>query len=59
MKFRGEQNVTRYLSPNEMYVLTNDALAHIESIYDHSWERKDAIDAALEEDRVEIENITW
>lgn len=60
MKFRGEKNVTRHLTPNEMYTLTNDALAHIESIYDHSWERKDAIDAALQnEDRERIENTTW
>lgn len=60
MKFRGENNVTRYLTPDEMYTLTNDALTHIEGIYDHSWERKDAIDAALEEeDRKKIEAIKW
>lgn len=60
MKFRGENNVTRHLTPDEMYALTNDALAHIEGIYDHSWERKDAIDAALEgEDREGIDAISW
>lgn len=60
MKFRGENNVTRYLTPDEMYALTNDALAHIEGIYDHSWERKDAIDAALEDnDRAAIEAVVW
>ncbi|QPL45011.1 DUF4376 domain-containing protein [Halomonas sp. A40-4] len=60
MKFRGEQNVTRYLTPDEMYTLTNDALAHIESIYDHSWERKDAIDVALKaEDREGIKAVEW
>lgn len=60
MKFRGENNVTRYLTPDEMYKLTNDALAHIEGIYDHSWERKDAIDVALEdEDREGIEAVEW
>lgn len=60
MKFRGERNITRYLTPNEMYALTNDALAHIESIYDHSWERKDEIDAALKaEDREAIDFIVW
>ncbi|OAZ99751.1 DUF4376 domain-containing protein [Halomonas sp. G11] len=60
MKFRGEKNVTRYLTPDEMYTLTNDALAHIESIYDHSWERKDAIEVALEaEDRQSINSISW
>lgn len=60
MKFRGEKNVTRYLTPDEMYSLTNDALAHIEGIYDHSWERKDSIDDALKGgDRKEIEAISW
>ncbi|MBE0405289.1 DUF4376 domain-containing protein [Halomonas citrativorans] len=60
MKFRGENNVTHYLTPDEMYTLTNDALAHIEGIYDHSWERKDAIDVALEDDdREKIEQLFW
>lgn len=60
MKFRGEKNVTRYLTPDEMYTLTKDALAHIESIYDHSWARKDAIDVALDdEDREGVEAISW
>lgn len=60
MKFRGEQNVTRYLTPGEMYTLTNDALAHIEGIYDRSWERKDAIDAALQdENRARVSMVTW
>lgn len=60
MKFRGEQNVTRYLTPDEMYALTNDALAHIESIYDHSWERKDVIDqASTDDDREGIEAVVW
>jgi len=60
MKFRGEKNVTRYLTPGEMFTLTNDALAHIESIYDHSWKRKDALDAAHQaEDREAIETLSW
>ncbi|WP_425348488.1 hypothetical protein [Vreelandella neptunia] len=60
MKFRVAQNVTRYLTPDGMYALTNDALAHIEEIYDHSWELKDAIEAAFkEEDRNVIVSIAW
>lgn len=60
MKFRGENNVTRYLTPDEMYALTNDALAHIESIYDHSWECKDSITAAkTNSDRVALKAVTW
>lgn len=60
MKFRGESNVTRSLTPDKMYTLTTDALAHIESIYDHSWERKDAIDEALEdEDREGVVVVEW
>ncbi|SES09285.1 protein of unknown function [Vreelandella subterranea] len=60
MKFRGQKNVTRYLTPNDMYALTTAALAHIEEIYDHSWERKDAIKVALEaEDRDGIEAVEW
>ena len=58
MKFRGEQNITRLLTPDEMYSLTTAALAHIEGIYDHSWELKDVIKAALEdEDREGIEAV--
>lgn len=60
MKFRGEKNVTRYLTPVEMYTLTNDALAHIEGIYDYSWKRKDAINAMLEaEDRKGVKAVRY
>ncbi|MCZ0930301.1 DUF4376 domain-containing protein [Halomonas janggokensis] len=60
MKFRGQKNITRYLTPDEMHNLTTAALAHIEEIYDHSWERKDAIKVALEaEDRDGIEAVEW
>jgi hypothetical protein len=58
--FRGETNVTRKLTATEMDVMTMTALGHIENIYQQSWERKDAIRAALEaEDREALEAIAW
>jgi hypothetical protein len=60
MDFRGESNVTRKLTATEMDVMTMTALAHIEGIYQKSWERKDAIRAALEaENREALEAIKW
>lgn len=58
--FRGLSNVNRTLTATEMDALALAALAHIESIYQQSWGRKDAIDAALEAgDREAIEAVTW
>jgi hypothetical protein len=58
--FRGLSNVNRTLAATEMDALALAALAHIESIYQQSWGRKDAIDAALEAgDREAIEAVTW
>lgn len=47
LTFRGLSNVNRELTAEEMDTLTLAALAHIEGIYQRSWDRKDAIDQAL------------
>jgi hypothetical protein len=58
--FRGLSNVNHGLTAQQMDDLTMAALAHIESIYQRSWDRKDAIDAALAaEDREGIEAVVW
>ncbi|MCW6036827.1 DUF4376 domain-containing protein [Spirulina subsalsa FACHB-351] len=64
--FRGLSNVNRTLTAEQMDALALDALAHIEGIYGRSWLRKDAIDAALEDEaldddakRAAIEAVTW
>jgi len=60
LTFRGLSNVNRELTAEEMDTLTLAALAHIEGIYQRSWDRKDAIDQALaEEDREGIEAVKW
>lgn len=60
MPFRGLSNVTRMLTPEQMDSLTFAALTHIEGIYQHSWNCKDAIDAALNDrDREGVEAIHW
>lgn len=60
LTFRGLSNVNRELTAEEMDALTLAALAHIEGIYQRSWDRKDAIDRALaEEDRKGIEAVVW
>ncbi|WP_162899885.1 DUF4376 domain-containing protein [Halomonas sp. JS92-SW72] len=60
LTFRGLSNVNRELTAEEMDTLTLAALAHIEGIYQRSWDRKDAIDRALaEEDRKGIEAVVW
>lgn len=64
--FRGLSNVNRMLTATEMDALALAALAHIEGIYQRSWDRKDAVDAALkdvelndEAKREAIEAIKW
>lgn len=58
--FRGQSNVNRELTAVEMDELALAALAHIESIYQRSWDRKDALAEALEKDsREAIELIHW
>ncbi|MCK0743561.1 DUF4376 domain-containing protein [Chromohalobacter nigrandesensis] len=60
MEFRGKSNKTRMLNPEEMIALTTAALDYIEGVYKRSWERKDAVAAALEdEDREGIEAVEW
>lgn len=66
MEFRGESNITHMITPADMVTLTDAALTHIEGIYQHSWDRKDAIGSALgdetltdDEKRVAIEAVTW
>ncbi|MBA2781166.1 DUF4376 domain-containing protein [Billgrantia kenyensis] len=58
--FRGLSNINRELTSVEMDELALAALAHIESIYQRSWDRKDALAEALEKDsREAIELIHW
>lgn len=58
--FRGLSNVNRTLTAEEMDALALAALAHIEGIYQRSWDRKDAINAALKaEDREGVKAISW
>lgn len=58
--FRGLSNINRSLTAQQMDDLTMAALAHIESIHQRSWDRKDAIDAAEKAgDRAAIEAVTW
>ncbi|MCE8023668.1 tail fiber assembly protein [Billgrantia aerodenitrificans] len=64
--FRGLSNVNRTLTAEQMDALALAALEHIEQIYGRSWLRKDAIDAALEDEnldddakRAAIEAVTW
>lgn len=66
MEIRGESNTSHMITPAEMVTLTNAALAHIEDVYQQSWDRKDAITSALEDDtltddekRAAIEAVTW
>lgn len=66
IEFRGLSNVNRSLTPQQAIDLTNAASAHIKSIYQRSWDRKDGIDAALEDEaldddakRAAIEAVTW
>ncbi|MCE8015917.1 DUF4376 domain-containing protein [Halomonas sp. MCCC 1A17488] len=60
MRFRGQSNETRMLTPEQMNTLTMTALNHIESIYQRSWECKDAISRALEtQDRETLHTIKW
>ena len=60
MEFRGGSNISHWLNAAAMDDLTMAALSHIENIYQQSWERKDALDAALKaQDREAIEALSW
>ncbi len=55
--FRGQSNVTRMLSPQEMQAMTLAALDHLESIYAQSWQLKDTLRNATTPD--EVEAVAW
>lgn len=57
LKFRALSNTTYELTAIEMDELTMTALSYIESIYDKSWQLKDALDDA--KTREAIESINW
>lgn len=57
MPFRGLSNTTHMLTPHAMSELALAALAHIESIYQQSWQLKDAVNAA--ESIEAVEAISW
>lgn len=58
--FRAASNTTYQLTPNEAIDMTNVALAYVKSVYEKSWQLKDAVNAALQaEDRSAIEAVTW
>ncbi|WP_249977610.1 tail fiber assembly protein [Vreelandella olivaria] len=60
LTFRGLKNVNRELTATEIDSLTLAALGHIEDIYQHSWELKDMLQAALlDGDREKIEQLFW
>ncbi len=60
LTFRGLSNVNHELSAEEMDSLTLAALAHIEGIYQRSWDCKDTIDKALsDEQREVIQAVIW
>ncbi|WP_253017153.1 DUF4376 domain-containing protein [Halomonas sp. CnH100-B] len=60
LTFRGGDNVNRELTAAEIDMLTLAALAHIEQIYQQSWELKDALQVALNShDQEGIINISW
>lgn len=58
--FRAASNTTYQLTPNQAIAMTNAALAHVKTIYEKSWQLKDAVDGALQAgDREAIEAVTW
>lgn len=60
LTFRGLKNVNRELTASEIDALTFAALSHIEEIYQKSWELKDRLEAAFEEENREvIEKLSW
>ncbi|MCI0508613.1 MAG: DUF4376 domain-containing protein [Chromohalobacter sp.] len=58
--FRAESNAQYELTADEMLELAEAAQAHVSAQYQHSWQRKGEIDAALEaEVREGIETVEW
>lgn len=59
-EFRGLSNTRYPMTPDETIALTDAALDHYKVLKARSWDRKDAIDAALEAgDREGIEAVVW
>lgn len=58
--FRAESNAQYELTADEMLELAEAAQAHVSTQYQHSWQRKGEIAAALDaEDREGIEAVEW
>lgn len=57
MPFRAESNAGYTLTPQQMIDLTNAALAHIQGIYQQSWQLKDAVARATTPG--DFEAIAW
>lgn len=57
MPFRAESNTGYQLTPQQMIDLTDAALAHIQAIYQQSWQLKDAITTAKTQDELVV--IEW
>nr|WP_290442940.1 DUF4376 domain-containing protein [Halomonas sp. OfavH-34-E] len=59
-EFRAASNTRYPLTPDETIALTDAALGHYKVLKARSWDRKDAIDEALEAgDREGIEAVVW
>lgn len=59
-EFRAASNIRYPMTPDQVIALTDAALGHYKVLLQHSWDRKDAIDAALETgDREGIEAVVW
>lgn len=59
-EFRGLSNKRYPMTPDEVIAMTDAALSHYKALLQSSWDRKDAIDAALEAgDREAIEAVAW
>ncbi|WP_272899154.1 DUF4376 domain-containing protein [Halomonas sp. HG01] len=59
-EFRGLSNTRYPMTPDQVIALTDAALGHYKDLLQQSWDRKDAIDAALAaEDREGIEAVVW
>ncbi|WP_431026178.1 hypothetical protein [Halomonas sp. H5] len=59
-EFRAKSNTRYPMTPDQVIAMTDAALAHYKALLQQSWDRKDAIDAALEAgDREGIEIVVW
>lgn len=59
-EFRAASNTRYAMTPDQTITMTDAALAHYKALLQRSWDRKDAIDAALDAgDREGIEAVVW